>query len=67
MIHFQFRLVLLLVPFLCLISSWADAAKPNAFVFRPTNGTGPFPVAVWLHGYRGYSKEGYVRGGDKAL
>jgi len=35
----------------------ADKAKP--FVFAPTNSSGPFPVAVWLHGYRGYSAKGY--------
>src|SRR5438093_8944714 len=38
----------------------ADKAKP--FIFTPTNGTGPFPVALWLHGYRGYSPEGYFPG-----
>src|SRR4051794_27332362 len=38
----------------------ADKAKP--FVFIPTNGPGPFPVALWLHGYRGYSPDGYFPG-----
>jgi predicted esterase len=38
------------------------AGKPRAFVFKPAKGSGPFPVAVWLHGYRGYSPAGYVPG-----
>jgi len=43
-----------------LSEACADKAKP--FVFKPANGTGPFPVALWLHGYRGYSTEGYFPG-----
>ena len=38
----------------------AEKAKP--FIFTPSNGTGPFPVALWLHGYRGYSPDGYFPG-----
>jgi hypothetical protein len=26
------------------------AGKAKPFIFAPTNGTGPFPVALWLHG-----------------
>ena len=40
----------------------ARAEKASPFVFTPTNGTGPFPVALWLHGYRGYSAQGYFPG-----
>ncbi len=28
-------------------------------MFVPSKGEGPFPVAVWLHGYRGYAADGY--------
>src|SRR3954465_10133308 len=42
----------------------ADKAKP--FVFTPTSGSGPFPVVLWLHGYRGYSAEGYFPGETSA-
>jgi predicted esterase len=38
----------------------AEKAKP--FIFTPSTGKGPFPVALWLHGYRGYSPEGYFPG-----
>lgn len=44
----------------------ARAAKPEAFVFLPSRGAGPFPVAVWLHGYRGYSPAGYLPGATRA-
>jgi predicted esterase len=44
----------------------AHAQKPRPFVFIPTNSVGPFPVVVWLHGYRGYSPAGYFPGGDTA-
>lgn len=40
----------------------AHAEKAKPFIFIPTNGTGPFPVALWLHGYRGYSAAGYFPG-----
>ncbi|MGV3658660.1 MAG: alpha/beta hydrolase [Prosthecobacter sp.] len=54
----------LALPFLALLLSTAFslADKPKPFVFAPKTGDGPFPVAVWLHGYRGYSAEGYIRG-----
>ena len=44
----------------------ARAAAPAAFVFVPFRGSGPFPVAVWLHGYRGYSAAGYLPGATRA-
>jgi len=40
--------------------AWAEKAKP--FIFKPSGGKGPRPVALWLHGYRGYSPEGYFPG-----
>ena len=43
-------------------SLFAHADKPKEFVFTPSKGDGPFPVALWLHGYRGYSPEGYFPG-----
>jgi predicted esterase len=45
----------------------ARAEKAESFVFIPTNKSGPFPVAVWLHGYRGYSTNGYLPGESKAV
>jgi predicted esterase len=39
---------------------YADKAKP--FIFSPTKGVELFPVVLWLHGYRGYSAEGYFPG-----
>ena len=47
---------------LLTITTFAFAEKPKAFVFKPGKGDGPFPVALWLHGYRGYSSEGYFPG-----
>ncbi|MEK7780710.1 MAG: alpha/beta hydrolase-fold protein [Verrucomicrobiota bacterium] len=47
----------------CLVFAYevhAEKAKP--FVFTPTNSVGPLPVALWLHGYRGYSADGYFPG-----
>ena len=44
----------------------ARAEKPKAFVFTPSQGSGPFPVALWLHGYRGYSPDGYFPGETSA-
>jgi hypothetical protein len=35
-------------------------------VFAPARGVGPFRVAVWLHGYRGYSAKGYFPGATAA-
>ncbi|RBP46489.1 phospholipase/carboxylesterase [Roseimicrobium gellanilyticum] len=40
----------------------ALAEKAEPFVFVPSKGEGPFPVALWLHGYRGYSPSGYFPG-----
>lgn len=47
---------------LALFTSVAQAAKPRHFIFIPKNASEPMPVAVWLHGYRGYSPDGYVPG-----
>ena len=44
----------------CVHSAWGQ--KPAQFVIKPTKGEGPYPVAVWLHGYRGYSADGYFPG-----
>jgi len=50
---------------LCLaLETQAEKAKP--FIFIPSKGDGPFPVAVWLHGYRGYTPDGYFRGATPA-
>ena len=49
--------------------AWGGVAfgeKPKAFVFKPSTGSGPFPVALWLHGYRGYSPTGYFPGESAA-
>ncbi|WP_395744135.1 alpha/beta hydrolase [Prosthecobacter sp.] len=46
-----------------LIATASEAAKAKPFLFVPKNAAeGPLPVAVWLHGYRGYSPEGYFAG-----
>jgi predicted esterase len=42
----------------------AENAKP--FVFWPKGAAGPFPIVVWLHGYRGYSPDGYFPGASRA-
>jgi predicted esterase len=42
------------------------AEKAPAFIFTPVGSTGPFPVAVWLQGYRGYSRDGYFPGETSA-
>ena len=49
-----------------LLAATLRAEKPEAFMFIPAKGEGPFPVAVWLHGYRGYSPDGYSAGGSSA-
>lgn len=54
-ILFSLLLIGLTIP-----SSYAEKAEP--FVFVPSKGDGPFPVALWLHGYRGYSPSGYFPG-----
>jgi len=40
----------------------AKAEKAKPFIFKPSGLKGPYPVVVWLHGYRGYSVEGYFPG-----
>jgi predicted esterase len=44
----------------------ASAEKAKPFICVPSKGEGPFPVAVWLHGYRGYTPDGYFRGATAA-
>ena len=56
------RPILLISILLPIFVNAAHAEKPAQFVFKPSKGEGPFPVAVWLHGYRGYSGEGYFPG-----
>src|ERR1017187_956350 len=57
--HFS-RIIAAIILLAVIPEVHADKAKP--FIFTPTNGPGPFPVALWLHGYRGYSAEGYFPG-----
>jgi predicted esterase len=45
-----------------LVAVVSVAAKPKHFMFVPKGAAEPFPVAVWLHGYRGYSPDGYFPG-----
>jgi predicted esterase len=52
----------LIAIFLTLTCLFAQAEKPKEFVIVPSKGDGLFPVALWLHGYRGYSAEGYFPG-----
>src|SRR5437870_5134001 len=40
----------------------AGAEKAKPFIFKPSNGKGPYSVVLWLHGYRGYSPTGYFPG-----
>ncbi len=47
---------------LLLFASFSEAAKPKRFIFVPKAAAEPMPVAVWLHGYRGYSADGYFPG-----
>ena len=56
----------ILLSFLLTFVHAAYAEKPAQFVFKPSKGEGPFPVAVWLQGYRGYSAEGYFPGERRA-
>jgi predicted esterase len=44
-----------------LATASARAESRPGFTFIPRR-RGPFPVAVWLHGYRGWSPYGYVPG-----
>ena len=45
-----------------LLALPAKAEKAKPFVFIPSEGKGPYAVVLWLHGYRGYSPEGYFPG-----
>ncbi|HZQ48590.1 MAG TPA: hypothetical protein VFC07_16350 [Verrucomicrobiae bacterium] len=56
----RIRIIIFAVLLAIIPKVHAEKAKP--FVFTPTNGAGPFPVALWLHGYRGYSAAGYFPG-----
>ena len=58
------RIIVILVLLTAGHLGFAD--KPKAFVFKPSKGSGPFPVALWLHGYRGYSPMGYFPGETEA-
>jgi predicted esterase len=49
-----------------ILAVTARAEKPQPFLFTPSEGAGPFPVALWLHGYRGYSPAGYFPGATAA-
>jgi len=52
-----------LVALALLVSAVAsEAAKPKHFAIIPKEAAEPMPVAVWLHGYRGYSPDGYFPG-----
>jgi predicted esterase len=53
------------LPVLLAFALTAHAEKAKPFVFWPRTGAGPFPVVVWLHGYRGYSSEGYFPGASE--
>jgi len=52
--------------FLLAITLEAHADKAKPFIVTPTNSAGPFPVVLWLHGYRGYSAAGYFPGETSA-
>jgi len=58
----KFLLQMIAAVLLLAVVPQTHADKPKAFIFTPKDGTGPFPVALWLHGYRGYSPEGYFPG-----
>lgn len=45
-----------------LLATVSEAAKPKPFIFVPKDAAGTLPVAVWLHGYRGYSPLGPMPG-----
>jgi len=53
---------LLTTALLFLLVAVSQAAKPKHFIFVPQDATGDLPVAVWLHGYRGYSPLGPMPG-----
>ncbi|HWC64548.1 MAG TPA: hypothetical protein VG777_00590 [Thermoanaerobaculia bacterium] len=43
-----------------------DRGRTAGFAFVPRRGRGPFPVALWLHGYRGWSADGYFPGAARS-
>lgn len=53
---------ILVVMTLLLSAVVSQAAKAKPFMFVPRAAAEPMPVAVWLHGYRGYSPDGYFPG-----
>jgi predicted esterase len=61
----RYKIRVVLATAVMLLTS-ARGEKPLPFIFTPTEGGGPFPVAVWLHGYRGYSTSGYFPGETSA-
>jgi len=52
------RIQAILAAAILIFGNNARAEKSKAFIFTPSEGVGPFPVALWLHGYRGYSPDG---------
>jgi len=60
------RIRILVTVILLTLVQAANADKPKPFTFVPTNSAGPFPVVLWLHGYRGYSADGYFPGESAA-
>jgi predicted esterase len=54
------------IPAFLAFAFTAHADKPKPFIFWPKTATGPFPIVVWLHGYRGYSSAGYFPGATTA-
>jgi predicted esterase len=62
--HHPLSIIAILAFLACGKPAFAD--KPKAFIFKPSTGSGPFPVALWLHGYRGYSPTGYFPGETEA-
>lgn len=53
---------LLTTALLFLLVAVSQAGKPKHFIFIPKDVSGDLPVAVWLHGYRGYSPLGPMPG-----
>lgn len=59
--HYTMKLIFIALSLL-LSLTLSEAAKPKHFMFVPKAAADPMPVAVWLHGYRGYSPDGYFPG-----
>lgn len=53
---------LLIVFLFCVLAVGARAQKAKHFVVVPKGAPEPWPVAVWLHGYRGYLPDSYAPG-----